>query len=972
MKRRRSERNLTNGSAEAAKSGAIGQAPDHPSVPKGDVNGQPNGASEETDSNLAITKASTPPSRRGKRPKLVVEAPQVDSADVTPGLGTPASPSAQNLDEAPPSDVLRDAAQEAAKNPKRLPGRRRAPHADINIEANLRRQLQLKTAYRSVVKALKPVLAELAQRSLDDLQNEPTAHEKVDQYHAVKAALDNQLKERLATLERTREVKLARIQRQYDGEYIVRKKACEMAVRDLQEDHLLRCKNQLLTINRGAATANDEEATEDEDDLVPHLRGMQYPNQQTGYLPEKFDSRSRWFIKTQELWQQSEKDIAFRQEWRAFLEKNQEDFNRAAVENVEDFAEFDTSDREYATAVWNVNELAEAANVAQEELSRAGRVVPNSEATALQALAALAESASPAVPVSLLVRASPAPVATPRLAKAKIQATPGSVGSTPMQLASSSSSPVKGEDPTARRKVSSIDEIQQAAGKDLAVNGITGPPDIPLSVKSTSNRIMDLLNKDPDQTDHSEKSTAPSRPTITPSHKVAKEVQQPEANAPPLDTQQHTVDAPNQTANGAPHAEDRRIEKPISGFWSTVNLASHRTPRRPPSPDKNPIAKLRQLSQALFSRKTPEKSEEGRVRSPVRRDFNGERSHMKPPPPPPVHIPSGTHHERHHSGTMSAVLPMTRQDQNQFSAGAGRQRSESHGEPRRPTWDSFRRASIAVPQQYEPPRGSPQGTVYPPVASYGITGRMPPAYSVPYSGPPLPPQPPGGPPLAPAPAPQPPPGYHYQGPHPPQSYDAYGRPIAPYPPQAQPAPYPAPQQQLNPFLAAVPHPPIPPPPQQTYPLQPPYHPAYGPPQPAYQQPGTAPQPQPQPAPAPPSQPYHQQPPPPPQPYHQNQHPSPYSGPQYGGQRILPACYSDPRHPPLIAAAPPYQGGGHGPAFSQQQHQQGQHGGHGDGMAGGMEQGGEREARGDAGARGRRGKFGSAEFRGWRVVGRRRS
>ncbi|KAJ9641817.1 hypothetical protein H2199_005030 [Coniosporium tulheliwenetii] len=881
MKRRRSERNLTNGSAEAAKS-------DHPSVPKGDVNGQPNGASEETDSNLAITKASTPPSRRGKRPKLVVEAPQVDSADVTPGLGTPASPSAQNLDEAPPSDVLRDAAQEAAKNPKRLPGRRRAPHADINIEANLRRQLQLKTAYRSVVKALKPVLAELAQRSLDDLQNEPTAHEKVDQYHAVKAALDNQLKERLATLERTREVKLARIQRQYDGEYIVRKKACEMAVRDLQEDHLLRCKNQLLTINRGAATANDEEATEDEDDLVPHLRGMQYPNQQTGYLPEKFDSRSRWFIKTQELWQQSEKDIAFRQEWRAFLEKNQEDFNRAAVENVEDFAEFDTSDREYATAVWNVNELAEAANVAQEELSRAGRVVPNSEATALQALAALAESASPAVPVSLLVRASPAPVATPRLAKAKIQATPGSVGSTPMQLASSSSSPVKGEDPTARRKVSSIDEIQQAAGKDLAVNGITGPPDIPLSVKSTSNRIMDLLNKDPDQTDHSEKSTAPSRPTITPSHKVAKEVQQPEANAPPLDTQQHTVDAPNQTANGAPHAEDRRIEKPISGFWSTVNLASHRTPRRPPSPDKNPIAKLRQLSQALFSRKTPEKSEEGRARSPVRRDFNGK----------------------------------TKINFQQALADNEAKVTES---------------LVDLP-------GIVSGELALPYLSNTNPQEVHLREHVPYSGPPLPPQPPGGPPLAPAPAPQPPPGYHYQGPHPPQSYDAYGRPIAPYPPQAQPAPYPAPQQQLNPFLAAVPHPPIPPPPQQTYPLQPPYHPAYGPPQPAYQQPGTAPQPQPQPAPAPPSQPYHQQPPPPPQPYHQNQHPSPYSGPQYGGQRILPAGYSDPRHPPLIAAAPPYQGGGHGPAFSQQQHQQGQHGGHGDGMAGDGA-GGEREARG---------------------------
>ncbi|KAJ8606254.1 hypothetical protein MRB53_041076 [Persea americana] len=84
---------------------------------------------------------------------------------------------------------------------KRRPGRQRAPNADPVVEANMRRQLDLRILYRATVKALKPILAELAQRTADQFQLEETSHEQCDQFLEVEAGLKEKLQEKLAELD---------------------------------------------------------------------------------------------------------------------------------------------------------------------------------------------------------------------------------------------------------------------------------------------------------------------------------------------------------------------------------------------------------------------------------------------------------------------------------------------------------------------------------------------------------------------------------------------------------------------------------------------------------------------------------------------------------------------------------------------------------------------------------------------------
>ncbi|KAF2672443.1 hypothetical protein BT63DRAFT_195985 [Microthyrium microscopicum] len=123
----------------------------------------------------------------------------------TPGTGTPLN--GMN-------------SKEDARPGRRPPGRRRAPNADIKIEAALRRQLTLKTSFRSVAKSLKPILAELASRSLDQLEETETAYEELPEYQEIMAVLDNRLKKRLDTVDSKLEEELALLERQQEYEKV--------------------------------------------------------------------------------------------------------------------------------------------------------------------------------------------------------------------------------------------------------------------------------------------------------------------------------------------------------------------------------------------------------------------------------------------------------------------------------------------------------------------------------------------------------------------------------------------------------------------------------------------------------------------------------------------------------------------------------------------------------------------------------
>lgn len=97
---------------------------------------------------------------------------------------------------------------------KRLPGRRRAPHTDINIEVDLRRQLELKVAYRAIAKALKPVLAELADRTARELSDDGELLMQYREHADIIEELDTRLRQRLEIIQASLKEEEDRMQRE--------------------------------------------------------------------------------------------------------------------------------------------------------------------------------------------------------------------------------------------------------------------------------------------------------------------------------------------------------------------------------------------------------------------------------------------------------------------------------------------------------------------------------------------------------------------------------------------------------------------------------------------------------------------------------------------------------------------------------------------------------------------------------------
>jgi len=159
------------------------------------------------------------------------KTPSVDSKGAILGKRkrkTSASDTVETLDpprESTPGDMLSktqdrisEAASSVPKNAaggilKRLPGRRRAPHADAQMEAKLRRQLELKVAYRAVAKAQKLILAELARRTAEELEAKPESYKDYHEYEDVTEELQSRLNERMETLRSYQEQEEARLER---------------------------------------------------------------------------------------------------------------------------------------------------------------------------------------------------------------------------------------------------------------------------------------------------------------------------------------------------------------------------------------------------------------------------------------------------------------------------------------------------------------------------------------------------------------------------------------------------------------------------------------------------------------------------------------------------------------------------------------------------------------------------------------
>lgn len=110
----------------------------------------------------------------------------------------------------------------------RVAGRRRPPHADLQIEVALRRQLDLKQAYRAVARALKPVLAELAGRTMKDLTNDVEFHKSFPEYTTITEDLQARLDQTMDMLNVRLEKEKERLERTKIAQKEIIKRAYEV------------------------------------------------------------------------------------------------------------------------------------------------------------------------------------------------------------------------------------------------------------------------------------------------------------------------------------------------------------------------------------------------------------------------------------------------------------------------------------------------------------------------------------------------------------------------------------------------------------------------------------------------------------------------------------------------------------------------------------------------------------------------
>lgn len=107
---------------------------------------------------------------------------------------------------------------DSGQNSKRLRGRRRAPHANADIEDTLQRQLELKVSYRAVTKALKPILAELARRTVQELEADTEMHKNYAEFDEVEEELSNRLHQRLRLVNASMQLEETRLKRAFEAE----------------------------------------------------------------------------------------------------------------------------------------------------------------------------------------------------------------------------------------------------------------------------------------------------------------------------------------------------------------------------------------------------------------------------------------------------------------------------------------------------------------------------------------------------------------------------------------------------------------------------------------------------------------------------------------------------------------------------------------------------------------------------------
>ncbi|TIA01933.1 hypothetical protein D6C82_03259 [Aureobasidium pullulans] len=335
----------------------------------------------------------------------------IATLDPTPMVSATASPTGSNqdstVDQESPTKQLTSvplgeaptASQDGDKPVKRLPGRRRAPHANPKVEAALRRQLHLRMAYRAVAKNLKPILAELSKRSLSNIHKDPESHTTFSEYPVVKESLNDHFEERLAWIQAQKDLNKQRLDQILREQTEMRKRNYEHVARDIKEDMIVRLQRDFLNTLRQQQQAEDDEYSDDEgDDVVPSLRRVTAKGALKGILGPEYHWRSRPALETERLFDEmyDRREVAH--------EHYQHD-KRSALEDPRPFTTFDPIVRDAAEAQQKMKGLLAALGEAAEDVAKpppvpiveapaAIPIIPNDEALGLLMLAEASTTAN--------------------------------------------------------------------------------------------------------------------------------------------------------------------------------------------------------------------------------------------------------------------------------------------------------------------------------------------------------------------------------------------------------------------------------------------------------------------------------------------------------------------------------------------------------------------------------------------------
>lgn len=178
-----------------------------------------------------------------RRKKRKTTDPPPDAVDQPPEL-TDASTAPNSPEQMPDVDgsqtlqnVLPTNGDAPAKSGRRLPGRRRQPHPDINIETDLRRQLNLKMSYRSLAKIQKVLLDELSNRTTSNLETDAEYHTRCPEYQPLMNALDQHRDSRLDEVNAMRTYRLEQLER------------VRIAEERIQKEQYIVCSNMITIVS---------------------------------------------------------------------------------------------------------------------------------------------------------------------------------------------------------------------------------------------------------------------------------------------------------------------------------------------------------------------------------------------------------------------------------------------------------------------------------------------------------------------------------------------------------------------------------------------------------------------------------------------------------------------------------------------------------------------------------------------------